>query len=105
MEAIPMHRMALVLPFSSFLKDIGAPVERGLRQAGLPILALDDVNHYVPTQRFWSCAAQMALQEGIEDLGFRVGQKYGANCADPKSSVLLNRSPTLYHAMETTSPL
>ena len=42
---------------------------------------------------------------GIEDLGFRVGQKYGADCADPQLSSLLRQSPTLYHALVRASEL
>ena len=47
----------------------------------------------------------MACREGIEDLGFRVGLAYGANCADPHMSSLLCQSPTLRHAITTVSAL
>jgi AraC-like DNA-binding protein len=99
MEAIALHRIAIILPFAHFLSDIGAPVERGFRQAGLPFAALDNVNDYVPSQRFWAFVGNMARSEGIDDLGFRVGQKYGTNCADPHLSSALCRSPTLYQAL------
>ena len=105
MESVPLHRIAIVLPFTRFLAEIGAPVEAELRQAKLPVLALDDVNAYVPSQRFWTFAGNMALREGIDDLGFRVGKRFGANCADPNFSKILERSPTLYHALKTTCRL
>ena len=47
----------------------------------------------------------MASSQGIEDLGFRVGQTYGADCADPQLSSLLRKSPTLYHALVRASEL
>ena len=105
MEAVPLHRIAIVLPFTRFLTELGAPVEAGLRRVKLPVLALNDVNAYVPSQRFWTFAGNMALREGIDDLGFRVGKRFGANCADPNFSKILERSPTLYHALKTTCRL
>jgi AraC-like DNA-binding protein len=105
MKAIPLHRVAVVLPFTRFLADIGAPVERGFRLAGLPFAALDDLNNYVPTRKFWTFVGHMSRIEGIEDLGFRVGLKYGAHCADPHLPDLLSQSPTLYHAIIKTSAL
>ena len=105
MQAVPLHRIAVVLPFTRFLVDIGAPVERGFRQTGLPYAALEDVNHYVPTRKFWAFVGHMARGEGIEDLGFRVGLAYGAKCADPHMSGLLCQSPTLHHAITTASAL
>ena len=105
MQSIPLHRVALVLPFARFLADIGAPVERVFRQVGVPYMALEDVNNYVPTRKFYAFVDHMARSEGIEDLGFRVGLTYGANCADPRMSSLLCKSPTLHHAITTTSAL
>lgn len=100
MEAIPLHRVAVVLPFAHYLSGIGAPVERGFRHAGLPVAALDHVDHYVPSERFWAFVGYMSRHEGIDDLGFRVGKHYGANCADPHLSDHLCQSPTLFHALK-----
>lgn len=41
----------------------------------------------------------MALREGIDDLGFHVGQRYGADNVDPHLTELLRRSPTLYQGL------
>lgn len=83
-------------PFTRFLTDVGTPVEKGFRQARLPFYALEDMNNYIPSQRFWTFLVNMAYSQGLEDLGFRVGQMFGANCADPKLTSLLHKSPTLY---------
>lgn len=39
-NSIPVHRVAILRPFTLFLNDIGAPVERRFQQAGLPYSAL-----------------------------------------------------------------
>ena len=102
MDAIPLHKIAIVLPFTRFLSEIGAPVERGFRQAKLPFGALENVKNCVPTHRFWLFVGDMARLEGIEDLGYRVGQRFGLNCIQPGLSTHLCQSPTLYHALTKT---
>ena len=104
-KSILLHRVALVRPFAMFLDDIGAPVERGFRQAGLPYCALESVDNFVPSQRFWSFLVNMAYSQGIEDLGFRVGQRFGAGSFDPHMKNLLRRSPTLYQGLLKASEL
>ena len=105
MEPIPLHRVAVVRPFTDFLADAGAPFERGFRQAGLPVCALEDMNNFVPSHRFWTFLVDMASSQDIPDLGFHVGQRYGANCADPYLTDLLRRSPTLYRGLMKASAL
>ena len=100
-----MHRVAVLRPFTQFLADVGAPVELGFQQTGLPLCALEDVNNYVPSHRFWAFLVNMAQSQGIEDLGFRVGCTFGADCADPHLTALLRRSPTLFHGLLKASKL
>ena len=102
-DSIPLHRVAVLRPFANFLADVGAPVERGFRQAGLPMYSLDDINNYIPSHRFWTFLIDMADREGIPNLGFHVGQKYGAKCADPKITELLRREPTVYQGLSRAS--
>jgi len=105
MESIPLHRIAVVRPFADFLDNVGASVERGFRLAGLPVCALEDANNYVPSHRFWAFLVDIAFSQDIPDLGYHVGQKYGANCADPHLIDLLHRSPTLYQGLLSASAL
>ena len=104
-NAIPLHRVAVVRPFTKFLAAVGAPVESGLRHASLPVCALEDADNFIPSHRFWSFLVDMAFSEDMPDLGFHVGQKYGANCADPHLIELLRRSPTLYQGLLRASEL
>lgn len=104
-ELIPVHRVAIVRVFEQFLEDVGAPVERGFRQAGLPWCALEDVDNYVPSHHFWKFLVSMARSEGILDLGFRVGDQFGANSTDPRMVTLLRMAPTLYQGLIRASEL
>jgi AraC-like DNA-binding protein len=104
-KSIPVHRVAIVRSFTQFLEDVGAPVESGFRQSGLPWCALEDVNNYVPSHRFWKFLISMARSEGIPDLGFRVGDQFGANSADTHMVKLLRSSPTLYQGLIRASEL
>ena len=63
------------------------------------------MDNYVPSHRFLSFVVNTARKEGIEDLGFRVGHRNGANSADPKLTSLLRQSPTLYHGLLKASEL
>jgi len=104
-ESIPLHRIAVVSPFTNFLNDVGTSFERGFRHVGLPVCALEDANNFVPSHRFWAFLVDTAFSQDIPDLGFRVGQKYGANCADPHLVDLLSRSATLYQGLLRASDL
>ena len=105
METFPLHRVAVVRPFTDFLAGIGAPFEREFRRVGLPVCALEDLDNFIPSHRFWRFLIDTALSQDIPDLGFHVGQKYGANCADPHLTDLLVRSPTLYQGLTKASEL
>lgn len=105
MEAIPLHRTTVVRSYTNFLTEIGAPVVKGLQQNKLPVLALDDINAYVPSQNVWAFVDHMARNEGIPDLGFRVGWRFDVNCIAPDYSRTLSQSPTLYHGLQTTCRL
>ncbi len=102
---VPLHRVAVLLPFTRFLTALGMPVEREFRRLCLPMAALEDANNYVPSERFRAFVVNAARREGIDNLGFEVGRVNGANCADPHMRELLRRSPTLLHGLRAASEL
>jgi hypothetical protein len=102
-KSIPVHRVAVLSPFVRFLADVGSPLQSGFRQAVLPWYALEDVNNYVPSHCFYKFLIGMARSEGIMDLGFRVGEKFGADAPDPHMTALLKRAPTLYQGLRKAS--
>ncbi|NOR79635.1 MAG: hypothetical protein GQ529_02190, partial [Methyloprofundus sp.] len=102
MQTIPLHRTTIIRPFTEFLADIGAPVNRILQQVKLPILALDDPDYYISSLAFWEFTEKIATVEDIQDLGFLVGRHSGANSLAPNYSKVLASLPTLYHALIKT---
>ena len=98
-DSIPLHRVAVVRPFVQFLETVGAPVKHALSKAGLPYDALEFVDNYIPSQCFWTFLVDMAYGEGINDLGFRVGEQFSVSVIDPQMPALLQQSPTLYHGL------
>jgi AraC-like DNA-binding protein len=100
MIALPLHRVATVIPFIDYLHQSGAPVERELRRARLPVLAMDDPDCFIPSRNYWSFIANIANREGMKDLGFMVGLQAGANAPDPGLAKRLARLPTLRQAID-----
>ena len=92
MKPIPLHRTTIIRPFTKFLADIGAPVNRTLQQVKLPTLALDDPGYYISSLAFWAFVEKMAAVEDIQDLGFLVGRHSGANSLDPNYSKVLDKA-------------
>lgn len=105
MASIRLHRVAVLHPFTRFLADVGAPVDAMLRRSRLPLHALENHNNYVPSANFYTFVTDMAARESIEDLGFRVGERFGANCGDPHMVALLRQSPTMFRGLSKASDL
>jgi AraC-like DNA-binding protein len=97
---IPLHRVATAIPFINHLHQLGAPVERELRRARLPVLAMGDPDCFIPSRNYWTFIANVARRKGMEDLGFQVGLQSGANAADPRLARRLARLPTLQQALD-----
>ena len=100
MTPIPLHRVATAMPFINYLHQAGAPVERELIRASLPVMAMDDPDCFIPSRNYWDFVANIADREGIKDLGFRVGLQAGADAADPGLAKRLRPMPTLHSALE-----
>lgn len=82
MNAIPLHRVATVMPIVRYLGKVGAPVDSALRRAGLPVFALEDPDCFVPSTKYWDFVADASRREGIRNLGYLVGRDSGVNAAD-----------------------
>ena len=50
---IPLHRVATVMPFINYLHQAGAPVERELTRASLPVMAMNDPDCFIPSRNYW----------------------------------------------------
>jgi AraC-like DNA-binding protein len=84
---------------------VGGPVDALLRRSRLPVHALENHDNYVPSANFYTFVTEMAARERIADLGFRVGERFGANCADPHMVALLRQSPTMFRGLTKASDL
>ncbi len=74
MHSIPLIRSAAILPFVQFLDRIGAPTDRILQQAGLPLSAFEDAETLIPLNQSFVFGELAARSEGLENLGLLVGQ-------------------------------
>jgi AraC-like DNA-binding protein len=94
-----MHR-ALLSPFLAFLYDVGAPVERGLSQAGLPTEIPEDGELYLSTRACGEFVSHMGRLEGIPDIGLKVTQRVGIDGLSSALSKSIRMSRTLYQALQ-----
>jgi hypothetical protein len=97
--------MAIVRPLADIADTVGVPIELAFRRARLPYLALDRADVYIPSERFLSFLIGLVWRDGIDDLGFLVGGRFGVNCIDPDMSRYLRRAPTLFTAMQAFAEL
>jgi AraC-like DNA-binding protein len=75
MYALGLTRAAIIFPIVDALEEIGAPVDRLLGKAGVPLWARTDPELLIPA---WSVArllAEGSRSQGIENLGLLAGQK------------------------------
>ena len=100
MTAIPLHRVATVMPFLRYLGKVGTPVDSSLRRAGLPVFALEDPDCFVPSSKYWDFVADVSRREGIRDLGYRVGRDSGVNSADSGLARRCASAPNLREALD-----
>lgn len=82
-------RNSAVAPFLDFLRHAGAPAERWLSQAGIPVARLDDPGGLVALTSCYRFLELVARKEHLPEIGVRVGQRtsafelgaFGANLA------------------------
>jgi hypothetical protein len=63
MDTIPILRANLISPIVGFLKQAGASVELGLRQAKLPTLLFDEPNEFIAAHQTYVFIDTMAHRE------------------------------------------
>ena len=93
----PLLRLAHVMGFMAFLRQLGAPVDRYLRQSGLPVMC-DDPEAFVPLLRIWSFFDTASRNEDSE-LGWNVGAQAGDSRLNSGLLRKLETAPTLFQAL------
>ena len=104
MTAIPLPRVATVMPFLRYLGKVGAPVDSSLRRAGLPVFALEYPDCFVPGGKYRDFVADGSRREGMRDLGYRVGRDSGVNSADSGLAKRCASAPNLREALDCLCP-
>ena len=96
-SAPPIVRLAHPLAFCSFLQEVGVPVERRLRQQGLPAFCLDP-DSFVPLARVWSFF-DVAARLDDPMVGWFAGQHVEDQNLNSRLLNKLEHAPTLYQAL------
>jgi len=73
MAIVPVARAEHLLAFVGLLREIGAPVDRELARARLPIFIEEMPEAWVSLELAFRFLMRCAAREGIEDLGFEAG--------------------------------
>lgn len=100
MDAIPLIRAAILLRFTDFSDQIGAPTERWLEQASLSPVLLTDPERLVPMVQSAMFVEQVARAEGIDTFGFLIGQATNVTHLG-QFGAMIRRSLTLYDLLIT----
>jgi len=87
------------------MRSIGAPVERYLREAKLPIFACDDPQTVIPEVFAWGFVGKVALSEGIDDFGRLAATTMPVWQSEPALISTLQTAPTLWIGLTTLCQL
>jgi len=75
MDPIPLVRASALLPFVSFLSQMGAPIESRLEAVMVPWRALEEPESLIPLNQGLLFLDRAAVAEGLEDLGVLAAKK------------------------------
>jgi AraC-like DNA-binding protein len=93
----PLIRFAHPMAFQGYLRRLGAPVDRYLRQNGLPALC-EEPDVFVPVMRVWAFFNDEARAEDLF-LGWHVGKFVGDHALNAGLLQKIEQAPTLLSAI------
>lgn len=97
--SLPLVRRAHLTPYVAFLKEIGAPVDRYLQRAKLPMRD-DPTTEYMSNRAYFEFVGITAREQGVTDLGYRACMKVGRKRLSSELVAQMEQSPTLYGALK-----
>ncbi len=100
MQPIPVFRSAHLFPYLALLHEIGANVERGLRQAKLPTTLVDQTEAKLSLLHTLNFLTEMSRKEGIDDLALRAREHMKMSELSPAFLSSVFSAPTLNAAIE-----
>jgi len=101
MDLIPCYRATHLRPYLDLFREIGAPMEREWRRAGLPALLADRDDFYLPQLPTLDFLDSMARQEGIDELPLRVLSRLEISDLSEQFLARASCAPTLKVALES----
>ena len=101
MSLVPCYRAEHLRPYLDLLRDTGAPLERGLRMAGLPTLVTGGADIYLPQLPTFRFINNMVRQEGIDELPLRARGKLQFSDLSEQFLARASCAPTLKAALES----
>jgi len=100
LEPIALIRVAGLAPVVTFLRGIGAPVERLLSSANLPTFILDDPEALISLRQGVRFMEESARANGIDNLGLLAGRDTKIDALGVFGG-LIRRSRTVHEALHT----
>lgn len=100
MDSIPLVRTAILLRFTDFSDQMGAPIERWLEKSNLSPMLLTHPERLIPMVQSASFVEQVARAEGIDNFGSLVGQSTNATHLG-QFGAMIRCSLTLYDLLIT----
>jgi len=97
-SGVRLLRWAHPMGFGSYLNKHGVPVDKYLRQQGLPTLC-DDPNAFVPLKKAWAYWNSVTRHEDPL-LGWHVGRACGTHLLSSGFLRTIKHAPTLYQALK-----
>ena len=104
-DSIVLTRAEYVILYIQLLRQIGAPVDRELRRARLPVLIEEIPNALVSMDLTFSFLSRCAHSEGIDDIGFEAGWKVSIDAFGDIMAATLGAAPTPKSRLEVFSRL
>jgi len=101
MSLVPCYRAAYLRPYLDLLRDTGAPLERGLRLAGLPTLVAGGADIYLPQLPTLEFLKNMVGREGIDEIPLRALCKLQFSDLSEHFLARASCAPTLKVALES----
>ena len=105
MSLVPCYRAAHLRPYLDLLRDIGTPLECGLRQARLPTLFAGGADIYLPQLPTMEFLKSMVRREGIDEVPLRALGKLQFSDLSEQFLARASCAPTLKVALESFGDL
>ena len=96
MQSIMLCRAAYLLLYADLAQQLGTPLARALRRAGLPTNLRELPDSYIPVYQAMNFVREVESREGINDIGLLAAQQLTCDRISPNLAGLTSSASTLY---------